>query len=466
MNTNIDQHTAEVVVHEIQSNISKEAFLHTVNAWTTNPEKIVKFLSRAEILSENENEDGSVKTVLRRLIPRLADKDPVLEECVVLDMQNVKVSYFPVLPNNAARKDVPIYYPKVWSYSLNYVLNHNNAVRNNPGDGKDAEMIVYPRATLQLRADEIPADPSGEQVSETTPSSPSASSSSASAASPHFKQVAERLLKKLNSWGTNHMKPGGYKPIAAHGKVVTGEQFEKVYGELKTKHKHWVEHWPAQTDSVKFVYEDIAIAAYLICLWRLKEEDTVAGQFKYKFVDVGCGNGFLVYILQKEGFHGYGVDLHKRNIWNEFECSVDLRVQVIDPSSVIFPEVEWILGNHSDELTPWIPIITRRSSPLAKFWVLPCCFHQFGRKFDTAVPKGGRYRAYLNYIKGIAETCGFEAEEDAIRIPSTKNTCFVGTTRVSTDESIEEKFEELLRKEGFNGFIAREAPSAGKKARH
>lgn len=31
------------------------------------------------------------------------------------------------------------------------------------------------------------------------------------------------------------------------------------------------------------------------------------------FVDLGCGNGFLVHILTSEGYKGYGIDLNEVN---------------------------------------------------------------------------------------------------------------------------------------------------------
>jgi len=35
--------------------------------------------------------------------------------------------------------------------------------------------------------------------------------------------------------------------------------------------------------------------------------------------------------------------------------------QAVTPSAdSLFPEYDWIIGNHSDELTPWIPVITAR----------------------------------------------------------------------------------------------------------
>ena len=31
-----------------------------------------------------------------------------------------------------------------------------------------------------------------------------------------------------------------------------------------------------------------------------------------------------------------------------------------------------------------------------------------------------QYRGYLDFVCGVGETCGFQVEEDALRIPSTK----------------------------------------------
>ena len=46
-----------------------------------------------------------------------------------------------------------------------------------------------------------------------------------------------------------------------------------------------------------------------------------------------------------------------------------------------FENVDWILGNHTDELTPWIPVIAARSK--ANFWLLPCCFFDFFSKWNN-----------------------------------------------------------------------------------
>lgn len=71
------------------------------------------------------------------------------------------------------------------------------------------------------------------------------------------------------------------------------------------------------------MYEDVAIATYLLLLW---EEDVT--NTKKSFVDLGCGNGLLVYILTKEGHIGLGIDVRKRKIWDMYPSNVILKVRI------------------------------------------------------------------------------------------------------------------------------------------
>ena len=64
-----------------------------------------------------------------------------------------------------------------------------------------------------------------------------------------------------------------------------------------------------------------------------------------------------VYILNSEGHKGVGFDLRRRGIWDWFPTKPELREEPIIPGvETRFPGIDWILGNHSDELTPWIPV--------------------------------------------------------------------------------------------------------------
>ncbi len=60
------------------------------------------------------------------------------------------------------------------------------------------------------------------------------------------------------------------------------------------------------------------------------------------------------------------------------------------PQQHTFPEVDWLVGNHSDELTPWIPYMASKSGYNTSFFVLPCCFHDFDKRFQANNPKLGQ----------------------------------------------------------------------------
>lgn len=58
-----------------------------------------------------------------------------------------------------------------------------------------------------------------------------------------------------------------------------------------------LDSWAETTDPQKHLWEDCAIAAWLICVWRGMygegEDGRVAKGPPGGFVDVGCGNGLL-----------------------------------------------------------------------------------------------------------------------------------------------------------------------------
>ena len=100
------------------------------------------------------------------------------------------------------------------------------------------------------------------------------------------------------------------------------------------------------------------------------------------------------------------------------------------PSSELsYPDCNWLIGNHSDELTPWIPAIASLAPNCTNFFVLPCCAFTFTGKFVKRKHQSSLYREYLDYVKNVGSKCGFVMEEDRLKIPSTKRVCFVGRAR-------------------------------------
>ena len=62
---------------------------------------------------------------------------------------------------------------------------------------------------------------------------------------------------------------------------------------------------------------------------------------KKGFADLGCGNGLLVNLLEKEGIQGgFGLDVRRRKIWTKFEKEgTELKEIVINPDCLDSMEV-------------------------------------------------------------------------------------------------------------------------------
>ncbi|XP_014431583.1 putative tRNA (uracil-O(2)-)-methyltransferase [Pelodiscus sinensis] len=251
--------------------------------------------------------------------------------------------------------------------------------------------------------------------------------------------LGNELLSKLAKWSTEK-KQSEFKSTLS---LISVAKYSKVYQELKEKYKEMVKVWPEVTDPEKFVYEDVAIATYLLILWE--EERAEKGLTKKQsFVDLGCGNGLLVHILSNEGYPGRGIDVRRRKIWDMYGPQTHLEECAIRPDdSYLFPNVDWLIGNHSDELTPWIPVIASRSSYSCCYFVLPCCFYDFHGKYNRRQSQKTQYREYLDFVTQVGFVCGFSVEEDCLRIPSTKRVCLIGKSRTYPPMQ-EDQFDEQI----------------------
>lgn len=284
----------------------------------------------------------------------------------------------------------------------------------------------------------------------------------------HSKRTAQKLLSTVRKRAESYdpvLKCSTYVKRVVHDNLLTEHEYRKRYDLLKVKYSFWVEKWTECTDPVKFVYEEMGIAAYLCALWE-KERREEGLTEKQTFLDCGCGNGFLVYLLIMEGHEGIGIDLQKRNIWDQYPEKVraSLRHEELDPQTFDCSKWDWILGNHSDELSPWIPVMAarcqrkkpdrmmvnldertlpddgpkkavRRAGP--KIFILPCCFYDFdGKKVVfgntrrtlgvRAASGTGKYEQYYRWIAQIAKAFGFTVEYENLRIPSTKYVSILG----------------------------------------
>lgn len=235
--------------------------------------------------------------------------------------------------------------------------------------------------------------------------------------------LKEYVLPKVTKWACAEPVAKGKQLIVPSLSQVCIEKYNAIYFDLKKKYgKHLCKIWPESTDPLKYVYEDIAIASYLLALWD--QEKQAGCDRRPTFIDVGCGNGLLVYLLTAEGYDGVGVDVRKRKIWDLFGSSTKLLEQPITPETR-FPEYSWWIGNHSDELTPWIPYLASRSRPDARVFLLPCCPFTFHGKYQRQHGGMSQYQSYLLFLRALCQDLGLEVALDRLRIPSTKRICLV-----------------------------------------
>lgn len=261
--------------------------------------------------------------------------------------------------------------------------------------------------------------------------------------------LAIHLFSKLLKWSKEENKVG-VKSLS----LISMDNYGLVYNRLKQQYaEELIQKWPSKTTTnpQKYVYEDLAIACYLICLWNHFNKSDIS------FVDCGCGNGLLVFILNQEGYKGYGIDIRRRAIWDIYSDDTVLQIDTVSPDSR-FTNSTWIIGNHSDELTPWIPVIALKSSPKTNYFVLPCCPHDFsGQKYIRENTGVSQYSDYLSYIERISKKCGFDTKIDKLRIPSTKRVCLVGYANASpvSRDSLIKEIDEFIDKRSRNVFVVR-----------
>lgn len=393
--------------------------------------------------------------VVRRVIPRNPSKDYIINQsCMIMRNSKDKSTLVLYTPHISTAEEIPFYLPP--SKSIGILFNENNSklsIHYLPFDNQNIDVFK------KLEPAERPI------------------------------RIAYRLLNTSKKHSNGVMT--GYQKRVNHDRVVDKQSFQDRYIALKQKYaKNLVDNWSEKTDPRKHVFEDIAIAAFLIELWK----KIYTSQNEFEFRDLGCGNGILAYILMMEGYKGEGIDARERKSWSDYpeHIRLNLKEQVVIPSALLrphplmltqnpylvdngqewkvpihlkpqhqgtnktnnknvqvvecytsnqllndekvciteFPPNTFIIGNHSDELTCWIPLLGY------PFMVIPCCSHNLnGEKARYQVLKqnktnGGekgnsRYQGLVDHVEMLASLCGWKVEREMLRIPSTRNAAVI-----------------------------------------
>ncbi|WFD42591.1 tRNA(Ser) (uridine(44)-2'-O)-methyltransferase [Malassezia psittaci] len=465
-------------------------WLATMLEWIRYPERNSTGIRRCEVWAEDQTveSEGMKYRCVRRLLPRrtLIDRG-MLQECeVTTNGENGTLMYTTLRlsdqedeqPSEAilnsrsyldyptSMKEVPYYHPAVRCLAIHYWTEPNG----------NAEICV----------DFVPFS-DGATVEHLSESS-------------RLGRTALSLLRLAHQHSCGHAE--SYVKRVVHDVLVPRDAYQDLYIELRTRYaRNLIETWREVTDPKKHVFEDLGIAAYLMLLWKEMFPAPVSidshngknwGQPSGGFVDIGCGNGLLVHILHQEGYAGYGLDLRERKSWLIYrQQGARLESTSIDAPAIVrgdiqLPANSFLIGNHADELTPWLPILASCTHQCAGFLNIPCCAWTLeGNRFtpsqtrlnDEEIAKmllafprllppmqppssphtipndpgkllqytlwfakrvirpasengHSKHMAYYAYITRLHMCAGWCFETEALRIPSTKNWALIGRCKV------------------------------------
>ncbi|KIO29345.1 hypothetical protein M407DRAFT_21569 [Tulasnella calospora MUT 4182] len=455
---------------------SSNHFVQALDNIVLHPEWNSSIILRADIIedrvvSENDSIKVSVlgykanRHIRRRILPRRPERDgPLDQDCVFLSPavhssggpeESSLVILAPIIPLGG---ELPFYHPKVKAVAFRYDPAQDSLATD---EGQETRPIL----SLHI----IPLDPLDDSY--TNPDS-------------RLYRVCASLAQSV--WRIGFGQMSGYQKKVQHDVLVDKNEYQDFYLVMRERFKSVVEAWNLDTDPLKHVFEDIGIATFLMLLWKQTYPEREApavdepqpwdtwGRPPGGWIDLGCGNGLLVHILVSMGYtDGFGIDIRTRKTWELFppETQAHLRVYSYDPTvitanSVCPPLLQpgiFIIGNHSDEMTPWLPILAALC-PNASFLSIPCCpwdldqkfvkprgFHkrpdklpaeeELERKLE-ARGKGGSTSlsgTYLQWHLHEGIECGFDVETEVLRIPSSRNWALIGRRKVAVTADEEEK---------------------------
>jgi len=478
--------------HLSRAELSYQSFTDaTYNPNATTPNDLASIIKhlRPECrprLLEHEIEGFALEwSVVRKLIPRNPNLDaPMMQTCHLYNStadisittpdgarehfqaQRYMVIY---IPHASSPEEIPYYHPTLHALAMLYTHLPSPSLTQSPGT---LSIYFHPHTTHPIDI--------------------------------RLTRTALKLLQIIHKHARG--RASGYKKRVHHDLIVPQKLFQDTYAYLKGKYAvQLIEGWVEQTPAEKHVFEDLGIAAFLMGVWggiygggnveRAKEGFP-------GFVDIGCGNGVLVYILNAEGWKGWGFDVRRRKSWSglfpsSFPAEEKLKEMLLVPAILsptpnttptsstttsdlpntppyhngIFPPKTFIISNHADQLTPWTPLLASLSA--SPFIAIPCCSHALsGARFRSPVHKrflaldplanGNKvpsaYAGLCSWVGWLSECVGFKVEREWLRIPSTRNVAVVGRGMVGKKEGLGPDGDETLeeRLEFARGVVVRE----------
>ncbi|KAI7533778.1 DUF1613-domain-containing protein [Hortaea werneckii] len=381
-----------------------------------------------------------IRTIVREMIPRNPQLDrPLVQTCHFLQSmrEDKQINVVLYVPHVETIADMPFYHPAVSQLAFIYTWRYVLPQANDLAQGSIA--ITYRLFD-------------GQDMNK------------------KLERTALRLGETIHKHGQGQL--AGYEKRVHLDQIIPQKRYQDTYTRLKAKYgRQLSEKWVEVTDPGKHVFEDIGIAAFLIELWKdmysdLPKDDaheskaaedpvtglsdTVSAEERQDiedrnekppfpgFVDIGCGNGILVYILLAEGYLGWGFDARQRKTWTIFPTHIQeclqqklLVPELLHPPTQETPEIyhsgvfepgTFIVSNHADELTAWTPLLAHLNQ--SAFIAIPCCSHDLtGSRFRApAVTKAAKQHQIASETRLPQQEENSDATTDAQATSKANNT--------------------------------------------
>ncbi|KAF8526537.1 DUF1613 domain-containing protein [Hysterangium stoloniferum] len=399
-----------------------------------------------------------IRNIRRRLLPRRPGRDnPLDQDCTFYLSHDSEASHPSVImltPRILKNEQLPYYHPAVSQLAFRYVSSSGYGL------------------------DDVP--PANHLIIEVIPLDDKAIDTSS-----RLYRTCLALLETLDRYGWGALT--NYRKRVHHDVLIPRNEYQDLYLVMKERHKSLVGKWQESTDPLKHVYEDVGIATFLMLLWKHTYSNSSNSDSESLhvanvdsesrpwddwarppggFVDVGCGNGILTHILLSEGYTGKGFDLRRRTSWSHYPETTQnhLHVQPFNPFEP-HPHLHsgvFLIGNHADELTPWIPVISTLISA-SGYLSIPCCPWDFDTRFERGsvgaypIPQydlkstehedfletlglgnegqgATSYSKYRIWLGHLSSACGWKVECEMLRIPSTRNWAIIGREKINQDD--------------------------------
>ncbi|THH05531.1 hypothetical protein EW146_g9878 [Bondarzewia mesenterica] len=501
-----------------------ELFGVAITQLIDHPEYNSTLILRSETLQDSTDEfpdlapelEGliPIRNIHRLLLPRRPMRDSSLEQhCTLYSTSSTAPPSLLVLtPIVSPHSSLPYYHPTVFHLAFRYLSSSPASLR--------IEVVPLPGTLL---------DPDSRLY-----------------------RTSLALLETLHRYGWGTLTQ--YRKRVAHDQLVKREEYQDLYLVMRERYKHLVGQWKEVTDPLKHVFEDVGIATFLMLLWKNTYRSPTSASDKEKedpcdepwkhwprppggFVDLGCGNGLLTHILVSEGYAGTGFDLRARTSWAHYPPNTQqhLRVHAFNPTTSLpslspsehqsaspdhstssgratnesdgytIPPQAFLIGNHADELTPWVPVVATLCDA-SGYLSIPCCAWTFDRKFDRArdrpwpVPPAPQpsapcadssvassstphdllnsgpeqlsafiatltlgadnnltssYAQYRIWLATLSSWLGWAVECEMLRIPSTRNWAVVGRNRLGVSNEVEAPSDDEERNVNMNIYVQR-----------